>query len=242
MQKIIIAILIFSAFSIHTSLAQEEGEIDYELEYTGGVNFNTNAGFIGGFMFKHARSTKKESIFHIFGIEWVNVKHPKELRLSSSTTGNIYTSNKLYYFFPLRLQYGREFLLFGKAREDGVQVDGIIAMGPSMGIQKPYFIEYDYFTETRNEPYDPALHDNNRILGSGGFFKGFDLLKVTPGIHFKSGLSLEFSHFSGNVTGIEFGGMIELYPKKIVILGPDPIQNRSTFSAIYINLFYGTRR
>jgi hypothetical protein len=222
---------------------QEYG-IDYSEEYLLGANLNSNAGLIGGGFFRYSKQISSKRL-HGFSLEIVNVKHPKEVRQSNQVSGNLYILGKRNYLFSIRPSYCQEFLFFSKAKEDGIQIDGIIGLGPSIGIVKPYYIEYDYITSTRVEAYDPAIHkDNFRILGSGGMFTGFGNSTLAGGLHFKAGVSFEYGSFSNGVTGVEAGWMLEAYNRKIPILDIfDGLEtfNRRVFSSVYLNIYFGAR-
>jgi hypothetical protein len=140
-------------------------------------------------------------------------------------------------------------MLFGKYPEEGVQLSVIFAGGPSFGFVKPYFIEYDYTDYTnpaalpdyRTEPYDPELHsDDSRILGSGGFFYGFNQMQVMLGANFKAGLNFEFGKFQDAALGIEAGFSYEIYTKPIALY---PIENNpNSFSSVYFTIYVGARK
>jgi hypothetical protein len=227
------------------SYSQQE-EVPFYSETGVGLNFNTNGGIIGGVFFK--RSTHiKGNMYHYFSSELINVKHPKEDRDISRVTGNTYIRNKANYLFSLRGNYGREFLLFRKSEEEGVRVSGILAGGLTLGIVKPYAIDYDYTdygknpgsppVDVRAEPYDPEKHiEPNRILGTGGLFTAFGKSKIMPGLNLKGALAFEFGN---STTGLEVGGLVELFPKTIVLLANG--HNASAFSSIYINIYYASR-
>lgn len=242
-----IACLLFLLIPSLSFSQMEEEEIPYTQETGAGINLNTNGGIIGGVMFKHSRHISKGA-YHYFGLEMVNVKHPKEQRVASPVSGNSYIYLKQNYLFVIRPQYGREFLLFHKSEEEGVRVSGLVALGPSIGLVKPYAIEYDYTDyssgyngppkDVRSEPYDPLKHTDpqGRILGTGGLFTATGQTKVVPGLNIKSGLSFEFGNSN---TGLEIGAMIEMYPKPIILIPFS--KNDSVFTSIYFNIFFGIR-
>lgn len=227
------------------SFGQQE-DVPFYSETGAGINFNTNGGIIGGAFFKRS-SHIKGSMYHYFSSELINVKHPKEDRVISRVTGNTYIYYKQNYLFSLRSNYGREFLLFRKSEEEGVRVSGIVAGGLTLGIVKPYAIDYDYTDyskhpgssplDVRAEPFDPEKHtEQGRILGTGGVFTAFGKSKIVPGINMKGALAFEFGN---STTGIEVGGMVELFPKTIVLLSN--AHNIGAFSSIYINIYYASR-
>jgi hypothetical protein len=223
-----------------------EEELPYEREFGFGINLNTNGGIIGGGMFKYAFHNKKKQ-YHLLALEIVNVKHAKEIRVPSARTGNTYVFNKENYFFVIRPQYGREFLLFGKAEEEGVRINGLLAAGISFGILKPYTIEYDYTvypgtngtpTDVLIEPFNPTIHtDENRILGSGGIFSAFNQSKFIPGFNAKAGLNFELGN---STTGVEVGGLLEIFPRKVNIVAQT--HNTNIFTSIYVNIYFSARQ
>lgn len=254
-KKIIYSLLlIFLPGLLHAQDADEPAEYEYTREITYGVNFNTNGGLIGGFDLrfsylvlprtfdlpgKWAIEVKEPRLFKFFAFEIANVKHPKELRYYSQSTGDSFLLGKLNYLFPIRPTVGLEYILFHKAPQNGVQVNFLTGIGPSIGIVKPYYLLYDFGSEgIKSLPYDPVI-SNNRILGHGTPFDGLGSSEVELGWHFKMGLNFEFGQSSGDMAGLEVGTLLEYYPDKIPLL--DNAFNRSSFSSLYVILYYGKR-
>ena len=134
-------ILIFS--NVNTSQAQYSGDYEYNTEMLWGITKATNSGLIGGFLFKYSKELKRENMFHGGIIEIVNVKHPQEQRYYSES-GNTFIWGKQHYLYSLRLSYNREFTFFKKASQQGVQVNGLLAAGPTLGFEAPYYVECGY--------------------------------------------------------------------------------------------------
>ena len=128
-------ILLFPVF-VH---AQEMEADRYDTEFVWGVSKNSAGGLIGGFMARKSRRLS-DRMFESVGIELVNIKHPQEVR-RNSITGNFYIYGKSNYLYSIRLQYGREYILFKKAPSQGVEIKAIGSVGPSIGILAPYYIE-----------------------------------------------------------------------------------------------------
>ena len=223
------------------ALAQDD-ELEYEEEFDYGINWNTNGGLIGGGMFKYVRRLS-DNRFHYFGLEIANVKHGKELSLSGSQSST-YIPNKLNYLLPVRPQYGREFLLFRKAPENGVQMNAIIAAGPTIGVIKPYYISWQDPSKPADPPvdvqYDPAIHNPLNIAGAGSPFDGLDKLKAVFGMHAKASLSFEFGSLNGSVVGAELGFLGEVFTDKIPIMYEAP--NKSAYGSAFFTLYYGTKK
>lgn len=222
----------------------EEVEEDYASEFIYGINLNTLGGLIGGLMFKTTRIVKPK-VYRSLGFEIVGIKHPKEIRFQSGLTGNTFLLGKRNYFYSLRLQYGRDFILFRKAAEEGVMVSAIFAGGPSLGLQVPYYITYEDRDRGRVvEQYDPLIHNNDQnILGTGGFLQGLGETNLLYGLHLKTGISLDFGAFRNSITGLEAGFTFEAFDRIPEILAaPLQADNRQIFSAAYLTIFFGSRK
>lgn len=231
--------------------AQREGEIEYEKEFLFGLNFNTNAGLVGGGMIRYSSIVRnKKNQFHNFGLELGIVKHPKELRYAGQSSGGSFIAYKKNHLVVIRPTYGREFVLFHKGNEDGVQLDFILNGGISLGLLTPYYIEYqnDSTNTVDIVPYDadqtPYI---NSVVNSPGYGTGFGKTKVVPGIHLKAGFSFEYGHFTNKVTGLEVGFLFEAFTKKMVMMEAPTytggqFHNNQFFSSVYINIFYGGRK
>ncbi len=223
-------------------LAQREdtGNYEYDREYLLGVNKNTNGGMIGGIALK-VGTRLDDSQFAFFGLELANVKHPKEVRYTT-VTGNNYIFGKSNYLYAIRPHYGREVILFKKAPNQGVQVSALGAVGPSIGLVAPYFIEYALNrVETVVEQYDPAVHQSRfNILGTGRLLEGIGQSELAIGGMAKAALYFEFGVFKSNATGLEVGYQVEGFQKKIPLILRE--QNRQFFQSAYFTLFFGFRK
>src|SRR5688500_9329129 len=120
--------------------AQTQDSYDYQTEFTWGINKNSYGGLIGGFVFKKARKLN-DRLLETYGLEVMNVKHPQEIRKNSQSTGNFFIYGKSNYLYALRLQYGRDLILFKKAPQQGVEIKAVAAIGPTIGVVAPYYIE-----------------------------------------------------------------------------------------------------
>ncbi|MFN8345814.1 MAG: hypothetical protein U0X91_12455 [Spirosomataceae bacterium] len=223
----------------------EEEEEDYATITTYGITTNTNSGLLGGLVFRHSTRLDNELFgrrqYRYLGLELVNVRHPKELS-QSSNTGSRFTPGKQNYLFVLRPQYGREIILSNRSNDEGISINGIVALGASLGILKPYYIQYQVRPGVvRTEAYDPVKHtDLGNILGSGNLLQGLGNSKIIPGVNAKIAFSFELSAFRSNLTGLEVGFLTELFAKAPVII---PFaENRSLFTSGYVTLFFGNKK
>lgn len=226
------------------SLAQTQDSYEYNSEFTWAINKNSSGGLIGGFIFKKARKLNNR-LLETFGVEIMNVKHPLEVRKSSRATGNFFIYGKSNYLYALRLQYGRDLILFTKAPQQGVEIKAVLAAGPSIGIVAPYYIERSvdnsYFVTVR-EQYDPnnPNHNFNNILGTGNLFQGIGESNIQMGINIKAGLNFELGTIKSQVTGFEVGFLLDTYFNKVILM--PTATNYNMFPTVYFSLFYGSRR
>lgn len=237
--KVILSTLIISLLAAG-AMAQNRDVDDYQTEFIWGVNKNTAGGLIGGFVFRKSFQIK-EGLFQSYGLEVMNVKHPQEFQVGRSTGTNSFILGKINYLYALRFQYGREMILFKKAPQQGVEIKLNAAVGPSLGLLAPYYVEIgvDQFNSVR-APYDPNRYQTQEILGSGYIFQGITESKLRIGANLKTSLSFELGTSKNNVTGFEAGFLVDAYTQKIELMSA--AENKSLFPTAFITLFYGTRR
>lgn len=231
-------------------------EQSYRKEFVYGVNFNTQGGLLGGVSIRSTH-VLDDQLLRFWSIEGVMLKNAKEERLNTLVGGS-YIDRKTNYAFVLRPSVGLQRILFRKAADAGVQVNGLLSVGPSIGLLMPYYISYDRTaTQTRqinvssddivNEQYDPFKHtDTGAILDHGPLFSGIGQTKVVPGFHLRGGLSFEYGRYRDAVTGAEVGFLVEGFTKRMLILSPGNLSdtdglNRQFFPSVYLTLYFGHR-
>lgn len=233
--------IVFSLLLCFSGFSQETGDYDYNREFIWGATKATNSGLIGGLILRYGMKLN-EKRYHHLSLEAVNIKHPQEKRDFRST--GTFIRGKINYLYSIRLAYGREWLLFKKAPQQGVQISGIVSAGPSIGLEAPYYISYSNSSGIMKVQYNPKIHYPEYIRGSTGTFQSIGNSKLVPGIHSKASLSFEFGAFKSNVVGVETGFMIEAFSRGIAILGnlndPDAFK-RSVYPNAFVTLYYGSR-
>lgn len=250
--RLVYLLVICSAFG--SVQAQSLETVRYTNEILLGVNFNTNAGFIGGAS-GQVSFKKSDYLYQFVGLEIVNVKHDQEQKVTNFGTGDNFIFGKQNYLFAIRPHVGFQKIVFPPAREEGVQVNLSLAAGPSIGFIKPYYIKYDYsrygdLTLIREEAYDPSIHTNpNKITGNGSVLRGFGEAKLAGGMHLKGSVIFYFGNYGKHVSGLEAGGLLEAYvkggpgrlePNRINII---PFANNQwIFSSLFLNIFFGWRK
>jgi len=235
---LLVLVTILLTASSGAKAQQVGGSYEYGTETLWGITKATNSGLIGGFMFKYSKKLKEDH-YHGAIVEIVNVKHPAEVRYQSQT-GNLFIWGKQHYLYSMRFSYARDIVIFKKASQQGVQVNAFAALGPTLGLEAPYYVEVVQGTGTIKVPYDPNLHEYNDIVGTGNILQGVFESSIVPGINAKAGLSFEFGSFKSNVVGIEVGFQCDFFTREIIIM-PNT-ENFSRFPSAYFTLYYGSRR
>lgn len=226
----------------------EDNEENYKSFTSVGVTTNTNSGILGGAVFRQSSALSSKLFgknqYRYLAVELVNVKHPKELSTQDFVSGARLVWGKENYLFVLRPEYGRELTLFSRHEDEGISISGILAAGPSLGLEKPYMIQYQSADGVKTEPFDPIKHSASTqttgILGAGSFFQGFGLMKIVPGVHVKTAMSFELSAFRDNVTGVEIGFIAEAFTRKVNIMAF--AENRSFYTSGYLTLYFGSKK
>lgn len=222
------------------------GRGDYQRLSALGVTANTNSGLLGGAVYRQTKALSNAELprFRYLAAELVNVRHPSE-RAYSLANGNRLILGKQSYLFALRGQWGREFTLFRRADVRGVQLNGILAGGPTLGLLKPYFVQVVTRQNPRRTyevPYDPTLIQSREVYinGGGSPLRGFDRLSVVPGLNAKAAVAIELDTFHQASIGVETGFLVEGYSREVIIIPGVP--NRQFFTSGFLTLYYGTRR
>jgi hypothetical protein len=204
-----------------------------------GITANTNSGILGGAVLRQSKALPSQfrgkKQFRYMALEIVNVKHPREIVVSDFGPRLIY--RKMNYLFALRPQYGRELMFFNHRDDEGIAFSGIIAAGPTIGLEKPYMIQVNEGGVVRTVPYTPEI---TQFVGVGSFFQGFGKTKIVPGIHVKAALNFELSAFRNNMTGVEVGFLAEAFTRKIELMAF--AENRSFYTSGYIALYFGSKK
>src|SRR5687767_11482412 len=221
--------------------AQTQDSYDYQSEFTWGINKNTAGGLIGGLVFKKARKLS-DRVLETYGLEIMNVKNPQEVRTSSPNTGNFFILGKKNYLYALRFQYGRDIILFKKAPQQGVEIKGVFAIGPSVGVIAPYYVETGAEQGgivTIRKQYDSTIRPEE-IYGPGRLFEGLGESKIKLGANAKAAINFELGTIKSQVTGFEAGFLLDAYTGRIELL--PTAKNYSVFPILFFTLFYGGRK
>lgn len=244
MRALLLYCLLSVAIASNAQLVDPK-KIEYDKEFSFGINMNTMGGLLAGINLRYLKKQNYRDWLAL-SLDIVNTKHPKEIRVASNV-GSSFLYGKVNYLFSIRPQIGLERRIFRKDEKDGIRVHWVISGGPTLGLLKPYYIEYvteqrigdTTYVVSENVAYDPQVHSSSQIAGAGGFFYGFDEMKAVLGINAKVGLNFEFGLFDERVTGIEVGFVGEAFTRNLVI--HEVPQKQQYFGAIYLNIYFGSK-
>ena len=238
MQKFTFFFVLFfiqSLFGSSQNLPEDMPKIFYRNEKTIALNLNSNGWGLG------YRYGSRINVFEkrIYELDFSIIKHSKEI---SSSNSSIFSSESFVFgkqnnIFDLRFGYGKQNELFRKPDAGAVAVRYFYSVGPSVVIQKPIYYEILYrlndSTYTiKEEKFNPTIHTSDDINGKSSFFKGFDEIKLIPGLFFKTGFNFEFSQKETTVHAIEAGILLQAYLKNLDIMAVD--DNQQYFFTLFV--------
>ncbi len=237
--------------------AEESKGIVYDKELSFDLRLHTNGWAVAANIGK-IQSYYKTKYYHI---EVGELKHPKEFRHSfdypsqfSGRTSKSFVFGKQNNLYAIRAGIGVKRYYSEKAKRKGVAVGISYEAGPTLGLQKPYYLDFwrqqDGSTNDIylvSERYDGTNYDSftdiNRIYGASGFSKGFKEIKPIPGIHGKFSVHFDWGAFDEFVKAFEAGIMVDAFFKEVPIMvdRDGSAENRPYFINLYLTLQLGKR-
>ncbi len=195
---------------------EEEGVLAYSKQSVFGVQLRTN----GYGVFYELGRPKSQRFTNLYLIELTEIKHPKEDK-TTSTDGifsNSYTLGKINNFYQLKLGYGQQYIFGQKGNKNGVAIMGIYQAGLSLGLLRPYYldvIENGSEQSIKYDSKDSSAFLFGNIIGSSGLSKGWNEIKLKPGIFVKTALRFDFGRYNERVQALQIGLSAEAYSGKI---------------------------
>lgn len=236
----------------------EQKNIVYKNEFSVGVKLLSNGWSIFGERAK-ILSIWKTRFFDFAFLEYKNFKQTKQQPVDHYNISSFLDSNKDYYFgkknnfYALHVGYGYKKRIADKADKNGVRVSLTYLGGFSLGVLKPYYLEYidsSYVEENVttyiivNDKYSEQnkdkFLDESLITSASGFSKGLGEIKAIPGVYGKFGLNFDWASNDQFVKSMEVGVNLDVYYKKVPIMVASDV-NRPFFLGLYLSFQLGKR-
>lgn len=219
---------------------EEEGVIAYKKHFLFGAKLITD-GYGIFFEKGYAKSVRRATLYQL---EISERKHQKEVKQNNplaSTAPLIY--GKLNYFYPVKLGVQLQYLLGNKSNKNGVAITGNIGGGIALGLLRAYEVEVDKAgqrTFVRYDSPDSLLFVNGPYYGGPTLGKGWNHMKVTPGVYIKPALRFDYGRYNDLVSALEVGVTAEFYAKKV----PQMLYNKQKqfFFTAFVCLEFGKRK
>lgn len=221
---------------------EEEGVLSYRKQSVFGLQLRTN----GYGTFFELGKMKSPRFTNTYSIEFSEIKHPKEEKSASGIFffGNPYIYAKINNFYQLKLGFGQQYIFGQKGNKNGVAITGIYQGGLSIGLLKPYYIQVEdppgQAKDIKYTRQDSILFVDGFIIGGSGFGKGFNELKLQPGLYAKTALRFDYGRYNEVVSALEIGLSIDFYAKKIPIMLF--AEDKRLFFQGHIAILFGRRK
>lgn len=243
MKKLLITAVLFVTgvnYAFGQGELDEQQKVFFRNERTGAIYIGTDGYGLSYREGKRINYLNKRLIEFDIG----HLVHPKEVRLSNPyyQTPGSFVFGKTNSVFFLRGGLGRQHEIFKKADLGGIAIRYFFSGGPVIAFCKPIYYKIldpvnGQGTEFKiiQEKFDITKHDPTMIYGKSNYFKGFNEMKLKPGIYVKGGFNFEYSKQDKIIHAIEIGAQVNAFAQKI------PIMATETNKAVYFSLFASYR-
>lgn len=221
---------------------EEEGVLIFSKQTAGGIQLRTNG--YGAFL--EIGRSRSPRFTNLYVFEITEIKHPKEEKTAGDGfLANSFVFGKINNFYQAKLGFGQQYVFGQKGNKNGIAVLGIVHGGLSLGLLKPYYvkpngqapIDYDFKYDSK----DSLLFTDESVIGGGaGFTKGWNELKVKPGVYLKTALRFDFNRFNERISALEIGISVDYYTSGI----PQMVYNKpeKLFFQGHVAYVFGKRK
>ncbi len=194
-------------------------------------------------IYRELRQTQPSDRFFFEG-GLSSFKHPKEIKLSNYYFQNpgTFVFGKLNSTWALRAGIGYQHEIFEKRDLGGVSIGWFAGGGPVVTFAKPIYYKIivllsDNYYTIEEQKFDLTIHQPLDIMGKASFFKGFNELKLYPGLYGHGGFSFEYSKNDKMTHSLELGVSVNAFMKEIPIMASD--DNKQLFLSLFVSYRIG---
>ena len=221
---------------------EEEGNLSFRKQSVLGIQIRTD----GYGLFYELGKRKSARFATTYTAEITEIKHKKEDKIGGAENffSNSYVYGKINNFYQFKLGYGQQYILGQKGNKNGVAITANVQGGVALGFLKPYYLDViDSVGKSKTISYEDdsiTFLDRGSIIGGGGFTKGWNNVKLKPGLYIKTALRFDFGRYNETVQALEIGMSLEAYSQKIpIMVYNDPKQ---LFFQGHIAFVFGSRK
>lgn len=228
---------------------EEEGVLIYHKQTVYGIQLRSS----GYGAFVEIGKMTDRNVTKIMQFEFTETKHPKEEKFQWASTSGYTTSapfkfGKQNYFYNLRFGMGQSRRIADKGNKNGVSVQAVYLGGLALGLERPYYVEvadavareYRVIKYDPNNPTDAALFLSDAVEAGTGLAKGWNEIKINPGVYAKTGLRFDYGRYNEMVSAIEVGVSLDFYARKVPLMVGS--KENQMFLAAYLVLEFGKRK
>jgi len=214
---------------------EEKTTLSLKDESSGAFYINTN-GWGGNY-----RYAKRKNYFNrtFWESDFVIVKDPKEVKVSSQINTRSFVMGKLNSCGFLRGGYGRQKEIFSRFDKGSIAIRYFYSGGLSLALCKPYYytVWYKIGENTYIEKEELYTEATGAIVGKAPFSTGLEKTTLIPGIYGRGGFSFEINKNEDVVNAIELGAGMDLFPQPIRLMANH--MNQQIFATFYISYRFG---
>ena len=182
-------------------------------------------------------------------------ENPDRVNPATNRVSRAYTYGKINQLYALRVGFGMRKYLSEKARQRGVAVGYSYEFGPTLGLLKPYYVEYitgepgNDGTGIEDIRYNGdninQFLNQDRIFGASTWALGLDEIRFRPGIHARASAHFGFGAFDEVSKSLEAGLMADFFPGNTDLMLESEltpgVSNSPLFLSLFINVQFGKR-
>jgi len=214
----------------------------YNQQAVGGLSAHTE-----GWGFFYRRAKIKDIYTKLFyEAEAVTMHDEHEIKTTNENQPDAtsYYFGKLNGMEAIRLGAGVSRMIWRKNDLNCIQIDAVYAMGFSLAVLKPVYLDIlvnGPTGETSPVPmeYNPAVDNTTNIYGRASVFDGMGQLTFYPGLYARAGLNFDFANRYKTVKAVEIGVVVDGYKSVIPIMAY--AQNNQVFANLYVSISFGKR-
>ena len=244
---LILGLSIFFQVAEGQGIINDQPKMLFSNERTVGAFLNSN-GIGLDFRFAKYVDVINDRLYEI-SLDYV--RDPKEYKTLVSYDS--YYSRRFVYgkenlFWELKGLYGHQHEIFRKYDFSSISIRTFYSGGLALGFQKPIYYEIITYSAQglpqyiEEKKFDPSIHLYN-YGGTASFTRGFDEIKLNPGITGKAGLSFEYSEREPMVHALEAGIGITAYLLSVEIMNTQeqsPTLKNHLFFKFFVGYRFGT--